>query len=183
MRYLVGVDGSRFSFHAVKEAARLLHSGDDITLAFISPLHISIEYVGPYPGTEGVFLTQDVVRGPTDEDRKRATEVLKHARDVLIENLPEGLTASDVGIDLVMKQGNPKEAMVDLAAEINADTVVVGSRGLGAIKRAVIGSVSDYMVHHAPCHVYVVRDVHVVHDGSEPDSGSRDMVPSAAKRS
>lgn len=69
MRFLLAIDGSRHSYHAAKEAARLLHAGDDITLAFISPLHMSVEYVGPYPGTEGVFLSQDVMRPPTDEDR------------------------------------------------------------------------------------------------------------------
>ncbi|KAF0852194.1 mitochondrial Usp domain-containing protein [Andalucia godoyi] len=173
MKYLVGVDGSRFSMHAVKEAARLLHSGDAIWLAYVSPLHVSVEYVGPYPGTDGMFLTHDKVSPPTEEDRDRAKSVLAKARDVLLDNLQSGVDSKDIAIDLIMKQGHAKEALEELSIEFNVDTIVVGSRGLGAVKRMVIGSVSDYLVHHAPCHVFIVRDVHVVHDGSDPESGAR----------
>ncbi len=44
-----------------------------------------------------------------------------------------------------------------LAEELEADVVIVGSRGRGAIKRALMGSVSSHIVHNAPCPVLVVR--------------------------
>jgi nucleotide-binding universal stress UspA family protein len=53
--------------------------------------------------------------------------------------------------------GRPDAAIVWLAEEIGAGLVVVGSRGLGAMRRALIGSVSDSVVRHAHCPVMVVR--------------------------
>lgn len=53
--------------------------------------------------------------------------------------------------------GSPKLALVGKAKEIQADLVVMGTRGLGAIKKAVLGSVSEYCVNNASCPVLVVR--------------------------
>ncbi|MGB3634389.1 MAG: universal stress protein [Rubrobacteraceae bacterium] len=49
------------------------------------------------------------------------------------------------------------EAIVQLAEEIGAGLIVMGSRGLGSVRRALLGSVSDSVVHHAHCPVLVVR--------------------------
>jgi len=51
----------------------------------------------------------------------------------------------------------PGEVIVDLALEEKANMIVMGSRGLGTIRRTLIGSVSDYVVHHAHCPVVVCR--------------------------
>ena len=53
--------------------------------------------------------------------------------------------------------GRPDAAIVWLAEEMSADIVVVGNRGLGAMRRTLIGSVSDSVVRHAHCPVMVVR--------------------------
>jgi nucleotide-binding universal stress UspA family protein len=45
----------------------------------------------------------------------------------------------------------------ELAQEVHAEAIVVGSRGRGGIKRAFLGSVSDYVVRNAPCSVVVTR--------------------------
>jgi len=57
--------------------------------------------------------------------------------------------------------GRPDAAIVWLAEEIGAGLVVVGSRGLGGIRRTLIGSVSDSVVRHAHCPVMVVRQENV----------------------
>ena len=54
-------------------------------------------------------------------------------------------------------QGHTADGIVDLARTIGADLIVVGSRGLGALRRLVLGSVSDGIAHHAPCPVLMVR--------------------------
>ena len=53
--------------------------------------------------------------------------------------------------------GRPEEEIVGLSEEIGAGFIVVGSRGLGPLKRALIGSVSDSVVRHSYCSVLVVR--------------------------
>lgn len=54
-------------------------------------------------------------------------------------------------------RGDPKELIVTLTESIHPDVLVMGSRGLGALKRVLMGSVSDHCVHHCNCPVLIVR--------------------------
>lgn len=51
----------------------------------------------------------------------------------------------------------PEEAIISKAEEVKAAMIVMGTRGLGTIRRTLMGSVSDYVVHHAGIPVIVVR--------------------------
>jgi nucleotide-binding universal stress UspA family protein len=55
------------------------------------------------------------------------------------------------------RMGRPAQEIVALADEIGAGLIVMGSRGLGGVRRALMGSVSDSVVRHAHCPVLVVR--------------------------
>jgi nucleotide-binding universal stress UspA family protein len=63
--------------------------------------------------------------------------------------------APTVECDAAVLEGQPADAL--LGASKDADLIVVGSRGLGGFKRLMLGSVSDQVVHHAPCPVLVVH--------------------------
>ena len=54
-------------------------------------------------------------------------------------------------------RGDPREEIVAKVEEEKADIVVCGSRGMGALKRAFVGSVSDYLVHHCHCNVVIAK--------------------------
>ena len=56
--------------------------------------------------------------------------------------------------------GKPGEAIIEAAVKESPAAIVMGSRGLGKIRRTLLGSVSEYVTHHAParCAVTVVRD-------------------------
>jgi nucleotide-binding universal stress UspA family protein len=76
-------------------------------------------------------------------------------------------------------QGRPNEEIVRAAGEWAADLVVVGARGLGAVKAFLLGSVSQTVARHAPCAVLVVKgrprrldSVLVATDGSEGADGA-----------
>lgn len=56
-----------------------------------------------------------------------------------------------------LREGRPPEEIVALAEELDADLIVIGSRGLGPVKRLVTGSVSEGVAAHAPCPVLVMR--------------------------
>ena len=58
-----------------------------------------------------------------------------------------------------MLAGSPGPSICELAAALPASVVVIGSRGRGGFRRAVLGSVSDHVVRHAPCPV-VVTTIH-----------------------
>lgn len=158
MKCLVGVDGSRFSMDACREAGRLLRNGDSIVLVFVSPIRFNHEWMGPVIGSESAFVGQDVLLPPTEEDREHARKLLGAGRLKLLEGLHEDVDPAQVGLDLLMRQGNAREALEDLSRELAIDLLVIGTRGLGAVKRVVLGSTSDYLCHHAPCAVLVVRE-------------------------
>ncbi len=66
-----------------------------------------------------------------------------------------GYAAEQVEIRLL--EGSPGPVLCRLAADVDADALVIGSRGRGGLKRALLGSVSDYVVRNAPCSVIVSR--------------------------
>jgi nucleotide-binding universal stress UspA family protein len=53
--------------------------------------------------------------------------------------------------------GKPGETIIRLAEEESATMIVMGTRGLGKMRRTIMGSVSDFVVHHAHCPVIVCR--------------------------
>src|SRR5215203_3795553 len=56
-----------------------------------------------------------------------------------------------------LQTGEPDKEIVRLSEELGVGTIVIGSRGLGAVRRALMGSVSESVVRHAHCPVFVVR--------------------------
>ena len=52
-------------------------------------------------------------------------------------------------------EGDPGRALVDLAGEVAATVIVLGTRGHGGLRRAMLGSVSDHVVRNAPCSVLI----------------------------
>jgi nucleotide-binding universal stress UspA family protein len=57
-----------------------------------------------------------------------------------------------------LREGRAEEEIVKLAEEIGAGLIVLGSRGHGRLRRALMGSVSDAVVRHAHCPVTIVRE-------------------------
>ena len=57
-----------------------------------------------------------------------------------------------------LRSGEPDKEILRLAEALDVGLIVIGSRGLGAVSRALMGSVSDSVVRHAHCPVFVVRD-------------------------
>jgi|HubBroStandDraft_5_1064220.scaffolds.fasta_scaffold183921_1 nucleotide-binding universal stress UspA family protein len=72
--------------------------------------------------------------------------------------------ASDVQVRSLSAEGNPAQVLLNAAA--GADLLVVGSRGHGGFAEALLGSVSQHCVQHAPCPVVVIRGQDL---GNEPE--------------
>ncbi len=86
--------------------------------------------------------------------REEAERAARERLDAEVEAL--GLSGKVAGSHAPV--GRPDAEIVRLAEEIGAGLVVLGSRGLGPIRRALVGSVSSSVVRHAHCPVLVVRD-------------------------
>ena len=83
--------------------------------------------------------------------RREAQEVL----DAQVKKIEEA--GGTVAIAHLKMNERRDEAIVHLAEEIDADLIVIGSRGFGGLKRALLGNVADSVVGHAHCPVLVVR--------------------------
>ncbi len=83
--------------------------------------------------------------------RREAQEVL----DEQVRKIEEA--GGSVAIAHLRMNERRDEAIVHLAEEIDADLIVIGSRGFGGLKRALLGNVADSVVRHAHCPVLVVR--------------------------
>ncbi|BAT55213.1 hypothetical protein NOS3756_41920 [Nostoc sp. NIES-3756] len=85
--------------------------------------------------------------------------------------------ANTAGIctEFTQTMGNPGKTICKLAINWGADLIVMGHRGLSGIKELLLGSVSNYVLHHAPCSVYIVRSL-VKAEGTEESSQQEEIL-------
>ena len=140
---VLAVDGSEESKLAAQAAT-------EISAASGSPVHVI--YVMPTAARlyGHHSYSEDVKKSLLEEARAGA-------RRFLDERAESVRSAGGTVAQTYLGMGRPDEEIVELAEEIGAGMVVVGSRGLGGIRRALVGSVSDSVVRHAHCPVLVVR--------------------------
>ncbi|KAJ3702420.1 hypothetical protein LUZ61_006125 [Rhynchospora tenuis] len=108
------------------------------------PVHNHIHSVGP-----AVCATPSLIESVKQAQEESSKEVLSKALLICEE---KGVKA-----ETVLVEGDAKEMLCQTAEQMNADVLVVGSRRLGALKRAFLGSVSDHCAHHASCPVLIVK--------------------------
>lgn len=139
---VVGVDGSPESHAAVRWAAQeAVLRRRPVTL-----LHVVAPIVVTWP-------IEPVITGFYEWQEDNATEVLKQSQETLHSEV-EGSPSPEVHLEL-----RHDGIMTELSsASESADMIVVGSRGLGPVGGAVLGSVSRALLHHARCPVIVARE-------------------------
>ena len=147
MKILLATEGSKQGTAALEMLKRLvIHDGDQIVLVSVVnlPLPVGMDIYGGY-----VQDTAEIEKSA----KENATRVLSDAAQNLRNDL--GDRKVDVATELLF--GSPDSRIVELAENIRPDLIVVGSHDYSAWERLLIGSVSDAVVHHAPCSVMVVR--------------------------
>ena len=75
----------------------------------------------------------------------------------LLPNFNQQSTEAGVESEYTQLEGNPGRMICELANNWSADVIMVGSRGLKSLSEMFLGSVSNYITHHAPCSVFIVR--------------------------
>jgi nucleotide-binding universal stress UspA family protein len=142
-RIVVGTDGSDTAAEAVRHAIELAKSSGaklDIVSAFepVSATRLREEQ-GELPGD-----VQHAV-GPREDVNVTLDTAVGRAKQ-------EGVEAKGFP-----REGDPADAILDVAEQNGADLVVVGNKGMTGAKRFLLGSVPNKVSHHAPCGVYIVR--------------------------
>ena len=97
------------------------------------------------------------VGGTGGADPRLYEQMRRSAQSLLDEQAGELREAGAKIAKRHLKNGRPEEEIVALAEELGAGLIVMGSRGFGGMKRALMGSVSDSVVRHAHCPVLVAR--------------------------
>ena len=136
-KVLLATDGSEEATLAARTAA-------DIAQKTNSELHVV--HVGPFRAMLLAATEQEPAQ--LEEEARH----LLHEQVKLIEAANGNIAQSH------LRMGSADEQIVSLSEEIGAGLIVMGSRGHGRLRRALMGSVSDSVVRHAHCPVLVVRE-------------------------
>lgn len=141
---VVGTDGSARAADAVERAAQLAMAVGTKELHVVSACH-------PMPNPEMERMRREL---PEEFHDVIDPEINALNHIAQAERTIGGKPVRTVPHPMV---GNAAEAILDVAAEVDADLIVVGARGLGPIGRFVRGSVSTRVAHHAWCDVLIVE--------------------------
>lgn len=144
---VVGTDGSRQAEDAIRRAGQIARCGD------VSRVHV-VTAREAYPAYELERLKADVPAEFHDvfHANVEAANRFGGARAIL--------RSMNIDVDEHEVDGHPATGILDVAESVDADLIVVGARGLGAIRRFLRGSVSTRVAHHSPCDVLVVEHDH-----------------------
>ncbi len=142
---LLCTDGSDEALGAISAGLDLL--GRDHELVLVTVMDAPDEASLAGSGHAGPELT------PNEYD-----DLLARARDATESAIAKAQSElALVGAEVHVLGGDPGTAICQLATDLSARAIVVGSRGRGRIKRAFLGSVSDHVVRNAPCSVIVTK--------------------------
>jgi nucleotide-binding universal stress UspA family protein len=143
VRIVIGTDGSETAKEAVRQAidlAKQVGASLDVVSAF-----------------------EPVPQSRLREERQQVPQDLEHTVspredvDATLAEAVKEIEASGVEVNTFARQGDPADAIIDVAEEENADLIIVGNKGMTGAKRFLLGSVPNKVSHHAPCSVMIVR--------------------------
>lgn len=137
-RILLAVDGSEHALHAAKVAGELAQA------VKATELHIVVAYE-PIP----VYLGEPDLQNAINIRLGESQNVLHEAENAV------GEIPSEVHVEMI--EGPVADAIIQVAETRHSDLIVMGSRGLGRLAGALLGSNSQKVVSEAPCPVLIVR--------------------------
>jgi len=140
---VVGTDGSDTATQAVRQAVDLAHA-----------VGAKLELVSAYEPVPAQRLQEE--RRDAPEDLQWAINPREDV-DMTLEAAAAVAREAGVDVDIYPRQGDPADAILDVAEEREADLVVVGNKGMTGARRFLLGSVPNKVSHHAPCSVLIIR--------------------------
>ncbi|HEV2820137.1 MAG TPA: universal stress protein [Solirubrobacteraceae bacterium] len=140
---VVGTDGSQTATEAVRQAVELANS-----------VGARVEIVSAYEPVSGGRLRAEGEQAPED-----VQWMINHREEVEATLAEAAEVAERAGVEYstYARQGDPADAVLDVAEEQDVDLIVVGNKGMTGAKRFLLGSVPNKVTHHAPCSVLIIR--------------------------
>lgn len=156
-KIVVAVDGTDLGDLAFQEALALAQANQSslMLVHVMSPMNEA--YPDPIfaaPGATGVYvgLHEEVMKVYTEQ-----WEAFEQRGLDLLRNLTDMATAAGIPTEFTQALGDPGKAICNLAFEWDADLIVLGRRGLKGLSELFLGSVSNYVLHHAHCSVLTIQ--------------------------
>src|ERR1039457_4861414 len=140
---VVGTDGSDTATQAVRQAVDLARA-----------VGAELELVSAYEPVPAPRLREE--RRDAPQDRQGAINPREDV-DTTLEAAAAVAREAGVDVDIYARQGDPADAVLDVAEEREADLIIVGNKGMTGAKRFLLGSVPNKVSHHAPCSVLIIR--------------------------
>ncbi|MGI8511274.1 MAG: universal stress protein [Solirubrobacteraceae bacterium] len=140
---VVGTDGSDTAKQAVRQASELAKA-----------VGATIDLVSAYEPVSSARLREEQTQVPKD------LEWMVNPREDVDGTLAEAAdTVKGEGVEVQVhpREGDPADAILDVAEERGAGLIVVGNKGMTGAKRFLLGSVPNKVSHHAPCSVLIIR--------------------------
>ena len=140
---VVGTDGSETAGEAVRQATELAN-------AVGGRIHL----VSAFEPVGSQRLREERVEAP-DDVQWMVNE--REDVDATLRDAAEKIQGAGVEVEIYARQGDPADAILDVAEEQGADLIIVGNKGMTGAKRFLLGSVPNKVSHHAPCSVMIIR--------------------------
>ena len=140
---VVGTDGSETAGQAVRQAVELAKAHG-----------AKVQLVSAYEPVSGQRLREESTQVPDD------MQWMVNPRedvDATLEDAAEVAKNEGIDVEVHARQGDPADAILDVAEETKADLIVVGNTGMTGARRFLLGSVPNKVSHHAPCSVLIIR--------------------------
>jgi nucleotide-binding universal stress UspA family protein len=139
---VVGIDGSDTAREAMRQATALARA-----------VGARIELVSAYEPVTDARLRESIA---VPEDLHW---IINPREDVeaTLESAAVEIRSAGVDVEVFARQGDPADAILDVAEERGSDLIVVGNKGMTGAKRFLLGSVPNKVSHHAPCSVLIIR--------------------------
>jgi nucleotide-binding universal stress UspA family protein len=140
---VVGTDGSETAKKAVAAAADLA-----------GLVGAKLDIVSAYEPVSNQRLREEARQAPSDT---QWTINPREDVEATLDDARESIGETGVAIETFAREGDPADAILDVAEERGADLIVVGNKGMTGAKRFLLGSVPNKVSHHAPCSVLIIR--------------------------
>lgn len=156
-KILVAIDQSENSQRVLAEAIALAKATDAFLMlvSVLSPFDTIYAGTPLFPGSDGVYPGMHTTALRNQINR---IEDLERDGATFLRTQTEQAIAAGVMADFTQGYGDPGATICDLARSWEADLIVVGRRGLTGLSEFLMGSVSNYVLHHAPCAVLTVQN-------------------------
>jgi nucleotide-binding universal stress UspA family protein len=154
-KILVAIDRSPQAQVVLEQALELAQKEESTLMVFHC---VSWELVAQAQPFIGTLVDVDMSGTFQRLQRERVQKNIEQARDWLATCCQQA-TSKDIPTEFDCKTGDPNLKICELAKAWGADLIVVGRRGHKGLSEMLLGSVSNYVVHNAPCSVLVVQGV------------------------